>query len=184
MFAEFVKHKERVRLAREQGKDDPILPDYIGLCFMKIANNLAKKGNFSGYSYIDEMIGDGIENCIMAANNFAVDQKQKNPFGYFSRIVFRAFLRRIEKEKKQNYLKYKSLQNAMISGDLYNGNSEDFMGMSVSMDDTYMNNVVSNFESSRDKKVKKERTPIKKKGVEVLFADESTEKLDRGEDGQ
>ena len=84
----------------------PPIPDYIGECFIKIANGLATKSNFINYSYKDEMISDGIENCISYCKNFN-PEKSKNPFSYFTQIIYYAFLRRIEKEKKQSYIKYK-----------------------------------------------------------------------------
>ena len=63
------------------------------------------------------MVGDGIENCLMYAHNFD-PEKSKNPFSYFTQIIYYAFLRRIEKEKKQNYIKYKMVQNSSIDSDL------------------------------------------------------------------
>tara|TARA_R110002020_G_scaffold180654_2_gene375116 strand:+ start:2028 stop:2612 length:585 start_codon:yes stop_codon:yes gene_type:complete len=96
--------------------DDPRPPvsDYIGECFMKIAEHLSYRPNFINYPYREEMVGDGIENCLMYAHNFN-PEKSKNPFSYFTQIIYYAFLRRIEKEKKQNYIKYKLLENATDS---------------------------------------------------------------------
>ena len=91
------------------GKEHPIVPNYIGECFMKIAEGLSHKPNFIGYTYRDEMVADGIENCIMYFRNFDPD-KSINPFAYFTQIIYYAFLRRIAKEKKQLYVKYKSTE--------------------------------------------------------------------------
>lgn len=88
--------------------DDPRPPitDYIGECFVKIANGLSRKACFINYDYRDEMIGDAIENAVLYAHNFS-PTKSKNPFAYFTQIMYYAFLRRIQKEKKQMYVKYK-----------------------------------------------------------------------------
>jgi hypothetical protein len=113
-----VSHKEKYTKAKEDGTELPKLPDKVGEAFIKIATKLGTRPNFSGYSYIDEMIGDAIENCIMAANNFD-SEKSKNPFSYFTQITWYAFLRRMAKEKKQTYVKYKCLENAVVYDTLY-----------------------------------------------------------------
>ena len=93
----------------------PIIPDYIGDCFMKIAERLSLRPNFVNYAFRDEMISDGIENCVQSARNFN-PEKSSNPFSYFTQIIYYAFIRRIQKEKKQLYIKYKSIHNnSMIS---------------------------------------------------------------------
>ena len=97
----------------------PPIPDYIGECFIKIANGLATKSNFINYSYKDEMISDGIENCISYCKNFN-PEKSKNPFSYFTQIIYYAFLRRIEKEKKQAYIKHKLTQQKTNISELSN----------------------------------------------------------------
>lgn len=102
-----IEYKEEVKIAHEKGLPEPKLPNYIGECWMKIAEGLSHKDNFIGYTYRDEMIADGIENCLMYFNNFD-PEKSKNPFAYFTQIIYYAFLRRIQKEKKQLYIKYKS----------------------------------------------------------------------------
>ena len=86
----------------------PILPDYAGECFLKIAERLSHRPNFINYAFREEMVSDGIENCVMYASNFN-PEKSKNPFAYFTQIIYYAFLRRIEKEKKQLYIKYKQM---------------------------------------------------------------------------
>lgn len=90
-------------------KEKPRIDKYIGECIYLLATRIATRGNFSGYSYISEMIGDGIENCITYLDNFN-PEKSSNPFGYFSLIITRAFIRRIDKEKKSQYIMYKYYQ--------------------------------------------------------------------------
>ncbi len=105
-----VKYKEECAVACVAGKQKPRIPDYIGECFIKLAEGLARRPNFFGYSYKDEMIADGIENCLMYFENFN-PEKTKNPFAYFTQILWWCFVRRIQKEKKQQYIKYKATEN-------------------------------------------------------------------------
>jgi len=112
--ADFLKaltdYKELCETAHKEKKSDPPIPNYIGECFLKIADHLSRKPNFVSYSFRDEMISDGIENCLMYFKNFD-PSKSKNPFAYFTQIIYYAFLRRIMKEKKQLYVKYKATEN-------------------------------------------------------------------------
>jgi hypothetical protein len=90
--------------AKKRGDKPPGVNDYIGQCFLDIANNLAKKPNFANYTYREEMICDSVENCVMYAANFD-PKKSSNPFAFFTQIIYYAFLRRIQREKKQMYVK-------------------------------------------------------------------------------
>ena len=109
-LTEMIKWKKAIREAEDSGDDTPPVSDYIGNCFLKIAERLSSKANFVNYPYKEEMIGDGIENCLMYAHNFN-PRKSKNPFSYFTQIIYYAFLRRIEREKKQAYVKLKMTEN-------------------------------------------------------------------------
>ena len=107
MFLQAMKDwKEQCKEAEEMGEEIPRITNYIGECFLKIANGLSYKPNFINYTYRDEMISDGIENCIQYCRNFNAE-KSKNPFSYFTQIIYYAFVRRIEREKKQAYIKHK-----------------------------------------------------------------------------
>jgi hypothetical protein len=101
--------------ALDRGDPKPRVGEYIGECMVKIANHLAYKSNFVNYTFREEMILDGIENCITYIDNFDHD-KSKNPFAYFTQITYYAFLRRIQKEKKQLDTKYKYIQNLDLQG--------------------------------------------------------------------
>jgi len=104
-----IEYKRSCTEASTNNKPEPQIPNYIGECFLKIAEHLSRKPNFISYSFRDEMIADGIENCLMYFRNFDPD-KSKNPFAYFTQIIYYAFLRRIMKEKKQLYVKYKATE--------------------------------------------------------------------------
>ena len=105
-----IKHRDACAVAKEEGKDKPIVSNYIGDCILKIATHLSYKPNFINYSYRDDMILDGVENCIQYLDNFNPD-KSSNPFAYFTQIIYYAFLRRIAKEKKQSYIKGKLIMD-------------------------------------------------------------------------
>ena len=108
-LAALIDYKEKCNNAKIEKKQPPAIPNYIGECFMKIAEGLSHKPNFINYTYREEMMSDGIENCLMYFNNFD-PTKSKNPFAYFTQIIYYAFLRRIQKEKKQLYVKYKATE--------------------------------------------------------------------------
>ena len=108
-YQAMIEWKILVKEAENTDESRPPITEYIGECFLKIAEHLSYRPNFMNYPYREEMIGDGIENCLLYAHNFDPD-KSKNPFSYFTQIIYYAFLRRIEKEKKQSYIKYKYIQ--------------------------------------------------------------------------
>ena len=108
-LAELVIYRNRVARAKEKGEDKPRVTNYIGECFLKIATHLSYRPNFINYMYREDMIGDGIENCIQYIHNFDPD-KSSNPFAYFTQIVYYAYLRRIAKEKRQQSIREKILE--------------------------------------------------------------------------
>jgi hypothetical protein len=106
-FDEIVEHKRRVEDARKKGLDEPRIPNYIGECITKIAERLSTKPCFVSYSYRDEMIADGIENCFLYFNDYNPNIGH-NPFAYFTQVIYFAFIRRINKEEKNRYTIYKN----------------------------------------------------------------------------
>lgn len=107
-------HKAKVEEAKANGKEPPMVSNYLGDCFIKIARHLSYKSNFINYSYKDEMISDAIENCLAVVNNFD-PAKSKNPFAYFTQITFFAFVRRIQREKKQMATKFRYIDQLDIN---------------------------------------------------------------------
>lgn len=101
--------EEEIKHWRSSSK--PPIPRYIGECFLKIATHLSFKPNFVNYIFKDDMISDGIENCVQYIHNFD-PEKSDNPFAYFTQIIYYAFLRRISKEKKQLEIKNKILERS------------------------------------------------------------------------
>jgi hypothetical protein len=109
-LAAIVEMRQKYQHAKENNLPIPQVSNYIGECILKIATHLSYKPNFMNYSYREEMISDGIENCLQYINNFD-PSKSNNPFSYFTQIIYYAFLRRIAKEKKQSYIKGKLIQD-------------------------------------------------------------------------
>lgn len=113
-YEEIVKYKEAVAKAKEEGREEPRLSNYIGECIYKIADKLSYKPCFMNYSFREEMVDDGIENCIMYFKDFDPNKTQ-NPFAYFTQVIYYAFLRRIAKEERNRYTTYKYFQETMIN---------------------------------------------------------------------
>ena len=142
-------YREKRLAAEEKGDPKPQVSEYIGECFVKIANHLAYKSNFVNYTFREEMILDGIENCITYIDNFN-PEKSKNPFAYFTQITYYAFLRRIQKEKKQLEIKGKILERSgydeVMHTDRYTGNMS---GMNASYSD--MGSIKENIETKMNR---------------------------------
>ena len=157
------KWRDKCKEAEEEGDINPPLNNYIGECFLKIATHLSYRPNFINYSYRDEMISDGIQNCLQYAHNFDPN-KSKNPFAYFTQIIYYAFLRRIQAENKQVHIKNMSIQKqhyepyTTMEGDntVYN------------IDETLMNNMLPDEDVYKPKK----KEVIKVKGLEHFMEPE------------
>jgi hypothetical protein len=163
-LAALVEYRKLCDDAKSNGKEDPRIPNYIGECFLKIAEHLSRKPNFISYSFRDEMISDGIENCLMYFRNFD-PTKSSNPFAYFTQIIYFAFLRRIMKEKKQLYVKYKATEQYGILDEYEMYEDSDGHMKQFQMYDN-ISEFIHNFEESKRKK--KEG---KVKGLEKFIED-------------
>ena len=159
-----VEYKKAVDEAEQTGDIKPQVPNYVGRCLLQIANRLATKPNFANYTFKDDMISDGIENCVSYIHNFD-PEKSNNPFAYFTQIIYYAFLRRIQKEKKQLYIKHKSLEQSVLFNSLVEGDDKG-IGNNVEIGSDYMNDFVKNFEA---KEVKTKEKRKQAKGVEKYF---------------
>ena len=115
--AAIIEHNSACRLADKKGLEKPKISEYIGECIYKIATRLSTKPNFINYSYRDEMICDGIENCLQYIENFN-EEKSNNAFAYITQSIYFAFLRRIQKEKKQQAIKQKAIMESGILTDM------------------------------------------------------------------
>ena len=155
-FAEMEKWKSEIDESDEVDDLPPMVTEYMGECFYKIATHLSYRPNFINYTYREEMIGDGIENCIRYAKNFN-PEKSKNPFAYFTQIIYYAFIRRITKEKKQTSIKQKIIDNTSTKTyDIMEGDDDVYSN-------TYMEFLRDNLE---EKDIPKQKRKKSKKGIE------------------
>jgi len=162
LYQHMVEYKKLVNEHTGEGQKREI-PPYVGRSILMIANRLSLKPNFINYSYREEMICDGVENCITYINNFNPD-RTNNPFAYFTQIIYFAFLRRIQREKKQVYIKHKSLENSIILNTLNGVNDFDdgeFEGSyAIENDNQNMNDFIKNFEDGLEKKKNKRKQSL------------------------
>lgn len=159
-YQALVEFTTKRRAAIEADVETPRLTNYIGSTIELIAKKLATKPCFSGYSFVDEMISDGVENCIMYIHNFNPD-KSKNPFGYVSLIIHHAFLRRIDKEAKHSYVRHKMMmQGSHIHSMEYGGyNDLEFDSVTGSNNDTSYG-IIETFETKLQKKKDKKKEKL------------------------
>ena len=162
-LAAMAEGKDKCKDADELGDPQPPVTNYIGECFLKIANHLSYRPNFINYTYRDEMISDGIENCLQYCSNFN-PEKSKNPFAYFTQIIYYAFLRRIAKEKKQQHVKHQLIANMSVN--MLNG---------AEGDEHYIEYLQQNF--LPDEAVYKPKKKVKKepKGLEKFYDEQGEE---------
>ena len=157
LYQVMVQYKQAVKEADETADEPPVVPDLVGAALLKIANRLSTKPNFINYTFREEMVSDGIENCINYINNFD-PEKSKNPFAYFTQIIYYAFLRRIQKEKKQLYIKHKAIENFQAFDEFVDPiDGSRIMADPHNYEPTeYMKDFVKNFEEKeqKDKKPK------------------------------
>jgi len=148
MLESIKDYREKLLAARANSTTIPRIPEYLGECIMKIATGLSRKSNFINYSYKDDMILDGIENCVQCMHSFD-PEKSSNPFSYFTQVIYFAFLRRIAKEKKQSYIKGKLIQDMAFDSFDLQGHDDDadfknaytaFIQSNSNFDDSFIKN--------------------------------------------
>ncbi len=156
--------------AKEKGKPVPKVTDYIATCFIKIAEGLSHRPNFVRYTYREEMVMDGVENCLRAINNYKIETATRtgkpNAFSYFTQIVYFAFIRRITKEKKQQDIKMRFIERMGIEDFTAMGMDESGAAETMAYVDTLRERIskVRNV----DKKIKSFAKQEKKKEKEKL----------------
>jgi hypothetical protein len=160
-LTEMIKYKEMCAKAEKRGRRQPPITNYMGECFLKIANHLSYRPNFINYTFKDDMISDGIENCLQYVSNFN-PEKSNNPFAYFTQIIYYAFIRRIQKEKKQAEIKQKLLNRTDIN------QYETIEGDDTNYNNTYVDYMQKNVSEEKPKK-EKEKKPKKKSKLEFFM---------------
>ena len=123
-LAALIQYKKEIKEAQERGDPKPRITNYLGECFLKIATHLSFKPNFVNYIFKDDMISDGIENCVQYIHNFD-PEKSQNPFAYFTQIIHYACLGRIQREKRQLEIKNKILERTGFDEVFFDDNTID-----------------------------------------------------------
>ena len=163
--AAMISWKELCKEAEEAGEEKPQVTNYIGECFLKIANGLSYRPNFINYTYRSEMVSDGIENCLQYIHNFD-PEKSKNPFAYFTQIIYYAFIRRIQKEKKQQHIRHKVIENMSV----------DVLAVGEDMEQAqFVDYLQKNFLPAEDVYKPKKKKKTEPKGLEKFYDDEGEE---------
>jgi hypothetical protein len=174
-----VEYVTKANKAKESGQSIPVVPNYVAECFLKIAEGLSHKVNFIRYTYREEMVMDAVENCLRAINNYNPNVETRtgtpNAFAYFTQICYFAFLRRIEKEKKQQDIKFKFIEQSGI---------EEFIAQ-IQGDDTHNEQAFIDSLRERISRVKDKDTAIKdfakkekqNKSLEFFMTDKIVEEL-------
>ena len=157
---EMTRYRQEITKAKRKGLPKPKIPDYVAKCFMMIAENLSHKPNFLSYTFRDEMVADAIENCVMYVDNFDPG-KSSNPFAYFTQITYYAFLRRIQKEKKQLYVKYKATETIGVIDEYEMNENEDGTFRQFELYEN-ISEFISNYENARKAKKAKKASGLEK----------------------
>ena len=164
-----VDYKNKCQQAKELGQETPIIPDYLGKTIIDIATNLASRYNFANYTFRDEMVSDGIERAVYALHKFNPDIG-KNPFAYFTQIIYFAFVVRIKNEKKHSYIKHKALESLSMQSML---DTNGDVIIDVDLDKSA--ELVAKFESdiSEEKKVVVSKKKKSSTDVESFFEEDN-----------
>lgn len=170
LLEELVIHHSLILKFKNNEIEKPKLSNYIGQCILLIAKKLSNRPNFINYPFKEEMIGDGIENCLMYINNFD-PAKSSNPFGYITQIIFFAFIRRITKEKRHLYTKHKVMQSIMIDNTHMEQSEWNEVSNQLYFENAHMNDFVKTYEEGIIKKKKAN----KKIGIEHFFEEDANE---------
>tara|TARA_B100000287_G_scaffold11408_1_gene11517 strand:+ start:2751 stop:3230 length:480 start_codon:yes stop_codon:yes gene_type:complete len=125
---EITKYRQEVDSAKLNDLPKPRITHYLAECFLKIATHLSYRPNFINYMFKEDMISDGVENCVQYIDNFD-PAKSKNPFAYFTQIIYYAFLRRIAKEKRQMDIRDKLIEKSGYEQVFHSDNNDDHSEM-------------------------------------------------------
>lgn len=168
-----VDYVKSVKSAEKEGNEVPRITEYIGRCFLRIAEGLSHKPNFIRYTYREEMVMDAVENCIKAIMNYNVEVATRtgspNAFAYFTQICYYAFIRRIMKEKKQQDIKFRYIEHAGIEDFL--SNPDDVVGGALMQDSGFIETLKKRIDrkNDTDQKIKDFKKKVKDTGLELFL---------------
>jgi methyl-accepting chemotaxis protein len=169
-----VDHVRSCNVAEEKGESTPVMPRYVAECFLKIAEGLSHKTNFVRYTYREEMVMDAVENCLRAVKNYDVEAATRkgkpNAFGYFTQISWYAFIRRINKEKRQQDIKMKYIAESGLDEFMIDANEDPEVAKAVQ---SFVDNLRRRIDDVKEKddKVKEYKKKLTTKRVRSVDSD-------------
>ena len=147
-----VEYVTEANTAIDSGKQAPVVTNYIAECFLKICEGLSRKSNFVRYSYREEMVMDAVENCLKAIKNYNVENATRsgkpNAFGYFTQIAWFAFIRRIQREKKQQDVKLRFIAEGALDEFMVDANEDPEAAKAVQ---SFVDNLRRRIDDVKDK---------------------------------
>lgn len=167
LLAHLKKRKAAIKKALEEGKDPPPIDNYIGKVILDIANRLSYRPNFINYSYKQEMIGDGVENCLKVVDNFDCEN-YSNPFAFYTRIIWNAFVRRIQMEQKQQHVKGCLISEMQID-EMFETQETDEDGIPYAQ---HMNNFLLENNFLQDTLTEPKKKKKEKSAIEMMMDDD------------
>jgi DNA-directed RNA polymerase specialized sigma24 family protein len=174
LLQSLIVYKKNVKDWKAKGKINakPPVDDYIGTCLLNIAKRFSYMPKFCNWPFVEEMVADSVENCLRYIDNFD-PEKSTNPFSYFTQIIYYAFLRRIQKETKQQYIQYKMIEDMRTNCEddeiktmMNNFGTDDF--------NTHMDDFIANYEEYNENKPKRKRKEAKKENALDDLIEEET----------
>jgi DNA-directed RNA polymerase specialized sigma subunit len=174
LYEALVEWQKELRSAHRKKLPNPPLPDYVAECMMKMANRLSQKAGFINYTYREDMVGDALESCLRYIHNFD-PKRSKNAFAYITQIIHNAFIRRIQKEQKQLYVKMRIVDDADFVGsyERQDGDSTHYNNSYVTYLQENKGDVIAKFENWKEAKKTKANAKKKAAKLDALFEDET-----------
>jgi DNA-directed RNA polymerase specialized sigma24 family protein len=173
LYEALVEWQKLLRDAEKKKLPKAQLPDYVAECMVKMANRLSQKAGFVNYTYKEDMVGDALESCLRYIHNFD-PERSTNAFAYITQIIHNAFIRRIQKEQKQLYVKMKIVDQSDFA-DSYERQDHDsghYNNSYVTYLQENMGDVISKFENWKEGKKSKASAKKNTASLNALFEDE------------
>lgn len=159
LLGALVEYRKTLKTWNGEG-EKPRVPEFIGQCIYLICARLGRRSNFARYTWNEDMVGDAIESCVLAVPNFD-PAKSSNPFGYFSRVAWRAMVHRIETEHKQTFVKICNYENLHVVDRVSEGGEPARVGNQFT--DEFVRNFEEKMQRRRAKRRPKSARRTKKK---------------------
>lgn len=168
-----VDYQAKLREARELGKEKPQMPNYLGMCFLNIAERFSHGHSFRNYRFREDMVADAVMYCVKYVESFD-PSRSSNPFSYFTQTVYHTFLREIAKEKKYLYTKLKTIENTelfSLVSDRQDHDQTDYGGGSMGYTEHSKENMLEFIETYENKMEEKKNRGKPQPTEDSVFSD-------------